>query len=110
MIITILAYLLILFGVPIALSSLFSLLIDGFIELLGGRVTHTITNDLYEGFISFFIATYIFILLKVPLSIFYPIILCVITYLGYSTRGETKESIANIIGIIIGFITYNYVF
>lgn len=95
------AYTLLIFGAPIAISALF-----GFLFVwLPDKV-----SEIIEGIISTVIALLMFYYLSVKINVFIPIILLAITSLWLSQRKEYKAILWQSIGITITSIGYFVIF
>jgi len=98
---TIIAYVLLIFGLPVLIGSLASAIMIMLFKSL--KIPDTFFEVL-AGIFSCITAFYMFVWLDVNVSIIIPVILSVVCYIWYSARKERKQSYWNILGIFIGWI------
>jgi hypothetical protein len=104
----ILAYLLLLFGMPIAAGSIVSLLLCILLELVIGETWKKIPDaidNIIDGILSMIFSLLLFKLLGLEIKIFIPIILIAVTIYWLSTRKEYRAIPWQIVGIIIVWLT-----
>ena len=104
----ILAYLLLLFGVPIVAGSLIKLLLYMLIELAIGEALKKIPdaiNNVIDGILSMICSLLLFKLFELEVKIFIPMILIVVIIFWLSTRKEYRAIPWQIVGITIAWLT-----
>jgi hypothetical protein len=98
---TIIAYILLILGLPILIGSFASTIL--IILFKSSKIPDTFF-EVIAGIFSSLIAFYMFVWLGVNVSIIIPVILSVVSYVWYSTRKKRKQSYWNILGIFIGWV------